>query len=91
MGAKSKIKNYISTWEKRCYKSGIPDEAPLELEINNLVPSYRRIAIAIMKNDYQLQSLGFNREPCSAYNELKRIEISQRDVNKIRSIQLKLF
>lgn len=56
--------------------NGLPDEAPLE--IFDMVPSYKRICIAIMKNDTQLEGLGFTRQPCALYSELKRIEISKR-------------
>lgn len=68
------IENYISTWERRCYKSGIPDDAPKE--IFDKVPSYKKIAMAILKNDVSL--LGIEKKPCLAYIALKRIEISQR-------------
>jgi predicted phosphoadenosine phosphosulfate sulfurtransferase len=46
--------------------------------INNLAPSYKAICIAIMKNDFQFQMLGFSKEKCAAYSSLKKIEISQR-------------
>lgn len=84
---KEKLKKYIHDWEKNCYFSGIPEEVPNE--INHLVPSYKQICIAIMKNDIQLQYLGFSRPKCLIYNELKRIEINNRPTTK--SIQLKLF
>ena len=72
---KEKIFKYISTWEARGYPDGIPDEAPWELEKNNLVPSYRRICKAILMNDITLQSLGFSKPNCEIYNVLKRIEL----------------
>lgn len=88
MGAKSKIKQYINEWEKKGYDKGIPDFAPIELEKRGLVPSYRMICIAIMKNPNNLESLGFKREKCNIYQEIKRQEIYNRDTeNK----QLKLF
>lgn len=78
MGTKRKIEAYIKKWENRCYSAGIPDEAPLELEQNNLVPSYRKICMAIMKNDVMLETLGYSRPKCASYNELKRIELLER-------------
>ena len=54
---KKKIKEYIKMWEQRCYSNGIPDEAPQRLAQLNKVPSYKKIAIAILNNDYQLKSL----------------------------------
>jgi predicted phosphoadenosine phosphosulfate sulfurtransferase len=81
------IRRYIKTWEARGYKNGIPDEAPAELESNGLVPSYRRICRALLKNDLLLISLGFVKPNCALYCELKRIELGiiRKD------IQLSLF
>ena len=75
---KEKILNYINDWENKCYKDGIPDEAPLRLEQLGKVPSYRRICIAILKNDFALKTLGFSPPKSEVYNELKRIELEQR-------------
>lgn len=87
---KQKIKEYIRTWEKRCYHSGIPDEAPAVFEQLNKVPSYRKICFAILKNDVTLETLGFSRPKCRIYTELKRIELTERGVIKWDG-QLKLF
>ena len=43
-----------------------------------LAPSYRAIALAILRNDHALQSLGFAPEQSRWYMELKRIEIAAR-------------
>lgn len=75
MGARTKIKKYIQVWESRCYPTGIPDEAPTDLESAELVPSYRRICKALLKNDYTLKSLGFQPKKSPVYMELKRIEL----------------
>lgn len=72
-------------WEDRCYSNGIPDEAPQE--IYDKVPSYKRIAIAILKNDISLKTLGFQPKISKYYSEFKRIEIEQRNEYK----QLKIF
>ena len=85
---KTKIKNYVSNFEKKGYENGIPDEAPLRLDQLNKVPSYKAIVRAILKNDLSLKTLGISTEKCTQYHELKRIEISQR---KFNCIQLKLF
>lgn len=83
-----KIIQYIKKWESRCYFNGLPDEVPNE--INDLVPSYKKIAIALLKNDYPLKSLGFNPPYCESYSMLKRIEISKRPQLIKKVIQLKL-
>lgn len=74
----ARIREYVRKWEGRGYPNGIPDEAPNLLERINKVPSYRAICLAIMKNDVALLTLGYSREPCRAYTELKRIELTAR-------------
>ena len=86
---KEKIEQYIKTWEGRCYSNGIPDEVPSRLTELNKAPSYRQIAIAIMKNDNHLETLGFSRPKCLAYDNIKRAELIQRKVIKV--VQLRLF
>lgn len=88
---KRRIQRYVSQWERRGYPHGIPDEAPAELErVTGKVPSYRLICLAIIKNDKQLESLGFTRKPCELYNVLKREELRQRGVI-IKPCQGRLF
>lgn len=82
---KQKIKEYIKIWIARCYSDGIPDEAPFE--ISDKVPDYKKICIAILKNDTVLKTLGYDKIKTPIYSELKRIEIEQRNKTK----QLKLF
>lgn len=73
-----KILSYVHKWERRGYPDGIPDEAPTLLEKACRVPSYRAICLAIMRNDVTLQSLGYTREPCRTYMDLKRVELIAR-------------
>lgn len=88
---KTKLKNYVKDWENRCYKNGIPEEAPIRLELLNKVPTYRNIVKAILKNDINLETLGFSRPFCKAYSDLKRIELIDRGVIKeTNQIKLKL-
>ncbi len=49
-------------WEDRCYPSGIPDQVPFLLEKTGRAPSYKAIAICILKNDLKLKGLGFQEE-----------------------------
>jgi predicted phosphoadenosine phosphosulfate sulfurtransferase len=88
MGTRCKIERYIEKWERQGYTRGIPDEAPLELERLGIVPSYRLICIALMKNPNNLEILGYIREKCDIYQEIKRHEIYSRMKN---GQQLKLF
>lgn len=75
---RDKIEAWIHKWEGRGYPDGLPDEAPRNLEEMGKVPSYRMVCMAIMKNDVTLESLGYSRPPCEAYNLLKRKEINER-------------
>ena len=83
-----KVNYWIRLWQNRCYKKGIPDSAPQE--IFNKVPSYERIAKAILSNDHQLKALGFTPKESKYYGMLKRKELVDRGVIK-KSNQLKLF
>ena len=72
-------------WESRCYADGIPDEVPAKLATSGRVPSWKAIAIALLRNDYQLKSLGFDGRHTPWAEELKRIK--QKD----ESLQNDLF
>jgi predicted phosphoadenosine phosphosulfate sulfurtransferase len=76
---RQKIKKYIADWELRGYSNGIPDEAPPELEKRNLVPSYRRIAIAILKNDPALKHIGLSGKVSKYYSAYKYIELNKEN------------
>lgn len=73
---KDRILNYIKLWEKRCYNEGIPDEVPND--IKDLVPSYKKICIAILNNDNSLKSLGLTTKKSKYYSAYKKIEIENR-------------
>lgn len=68
----TEINKYIKMWERRCYSNGIPDEAPKE--IDDKVPSYKKIAIAILKND--LSYIGIEPIKSEYYSILKCIELN---------------
>jgi predicted phosphoadenosine phosphosulfate sulfurtransferase len=84
---KKKIKDYVSTWEKRCYSEGIPEEVPSRISQLNKAPSYKDIVRTILKNDGTLKTLGFTPDKPKVYHEFKRVELAQRPGTK----QLKLF
>ena len=71
----SRINEYVETWKKRGYPDDIPDEVPNELMRQGLAPSYKAIAIAILKNDLKLESLGFSGSKSEWYGVFKRIEL----------------
>ena len=67
----ARINTYIQTWMQRCYSDDIPDEITDKLIASGRVPSYKAIAIAILKNDASMQSLGFSGKVSSWYYVLK--------------------
>lgn len=75
---RQKILQYIEKWERQGYKDGIPDAAPICLENIGKAPSYRKICIAILKNDAALVTLGYARPKCDSYMAIKKIEIAAR-------------
>ena len=77
-----RIQEYITKWKRQGYSTGIPDEIPLVLMRSNLAPSYKSIALAILKNDHYMVSLGFSSKKTKWYDVLKKIELKQRGVIK---------
>ncbi len=63
-------------WISRCYSDGIPDgdEVPAALLSNLKVPSYKSIALCILKNDLKLRSLGFPEEISELSESLKNMK-----------------
>jgi predicted phosphoadenosine phosphosulfate sulfurtransferase len=86
---RAKIEKYIREWETKCYYNGIPDEVELRLEQLNKVPNYKQICMAILKNDFQLEILGFTKKHSLIYSEFKRIELENKGKIK-KTNQLKL-
>ena len=81
----TKILKYITQWRNQGYLTDIPDEVPDRLMQLQLAPSYKAIALAILKNDVSLGSLGFTGTPSAWYGELKRIELEDRgEIKQIR-------
>lgn len=78
----NKIRKYIKKWESQGYPDGIPDQVPEELARQNLAPSHKALAVAILKNDHNLLSLGFSAPKSKWYNAIKRIEIQGRTKNE---------
>lgn len=90
-----KIKAFFRWWEKkRGYRLGdIPDEADRTLESRGKVPSWRRVARAVEKNDFWMRRLGFAQTKSDVrlllrlrkkYRNLLRLE-DVRD-NKLREV-----
>lgn len=77
------IREFVTTWETRCYADGIPDECHPDIERNRLAPSYKQIAIAVLRND--LRPLGFVPKKSIFYDMLKKIEfIETNQLHKLK-------
>jgi len=81
----SKIEAYLNVWEARCYSDGIPDEVPHKLAQSGRVPSYKLIAMAILRNDFTLKSLGFDGKMSDYYLQIKAKQF------RTASMQTRLF
>lgn len=78
MNIRTKIKKYIKDWKGKGYPEDIPDDVPDALMKQRLAPSYKAIALAILSNDINLESLGFTAPKSRWYSHFKRIELEQR-------------
>lgn len=76
------VQRYLRTWMSRDYEEGIPDEVPEVLAKENLAPSWKAIACAILKNDMLLTSLGFTTGREALCAKLKNNLGKQRPIGK---------
>jgi predicted phosphoadenosine phosphosulfate sulfurtransferase len=75
---KNKLAKYIVWYKERGYPDGIPDAADKDLEARDLVPSWRRIAKALLRNDYWLKTLGFSPTKSNAYDKYLQLMRKKR-------------
>jgi predicted phosphoadenosine phosphosulfate sulfurtransferase len=69
-------------WENRCYNDGIPDRVPKKVMASNRAPSWKAVAIAILKNDHNLLSLGYS-PPKSSFADKIKAEKRHSDSNQL--------
>lgn len=75
-----RFNTFIEWWTYRDYEEGIPDEAPYELEAEKIVPSYRRIAKCILRNDYWCKGLSFTQPKSEAWK--RYLDIKKKAKNE---------
>lgn len=80
----NKIFTYIKWWRERGYNSGIPDEAPAVLEAKRKVPSWRRVAKSLLRNDFWCKGLGFTQHKTEAYKKYLELKKKQREQAKFK-------
>lgn len=82
-----RFKKFIAGWKKRGYNS-IPDEAPHNLEVKCWVPSWKRMARAILRNDYYCKGLGQTQPVSEAYQKFKEIKHKNKVEQSIKEKSL---
>jgi predicted phosphoadenosine phosphosulfate sulfurtransferase len=80
----NKIFTYVKWWEDRGYSNGIPDEAPAVLEAKRKVPSWRRVAKSLLRNDFWCKGLGFTQHKTDAYKKYLELKKKQRELAKFK-------
>lgn len=66
----NKIAIFQKWWiDKGGYPDGIPDEADYKLEQERKVPSWRRVAKSLLRNDYWCKGLSFTQHKSEAYEK----------------------
>lgn len=90
MKTKKMIREYISNWKLKDYEQGIPDEVPNLVMDGRLAPSWKAIAVCLLKNDMHLTGLGFAGFHSEYYDAIKRDEISRRPGSGRVMIQTRL-
>lgn len=63
-GWQNKVERYVQTWEGQGYPDGIPEEVPYRLTQLNLAPSWKAVALALLKNNCR----GFENEDISLFS-----------------------
>ena len=83
-----RIKQYIKNWRSRGYPDDIPDEVPQVLMKQALAPSYQAICLAILRNDMNMEALGYTPKKSKWYSAYKKVEIEERiRVKAIKDLQ----
>jgi len=79
---KNKIHVFLRWYEERGYPNGIPDEADPKLEAARKVPSWRRIAKMLLRNDYWAKGLSFSQTKHGFFYEryMKRIKAERAEI-----------
>lgn len=70
---------YIETWESRCYFDGIPDVISNKLIASGRVPSFKAIALAILRNDHNCYALGFSEGSSEMFEQILQNEKRKRN------------
>lgn len=76
---KNKLAKYIRWYAVRGYPDGIPDCADHVLEGKGLMPSWRRLCKALLRNDYWCKTIGFSPTKSEAYHKYMALMRKRRN------------
>lgn len=68
---------FMAGWKQRGYDK-IPDVAPHDLEVKCWVPSWKRMARCILRNDFYCKGLGQTQPKSEAYEKYKAIKAKRK-------------
>lgn len=74
----NKIAMFLHWYRERGYLAGIPDEVDAKDEAAHKVPSWRRIAKALLRNDYWCKGLSFSQHKSESYERYRKIMQKRR-------------
>lgn len=73
----NKIAVFLHWWEGRGFRP-IPDEADAKAEAGKEVPSWRRIAKTLLKNDWWCKTLSFGQHKAESYERYRKVMAKRR-------------
>lgn len=84
---RNKVAKYLWWWSKRGYPDGIPDCADIDVERNELAPTWRRICRTLLKNDYWCKNIGFSPTKSASYQKYLNLMRKRREEQKESSLK----
>lgn len=75
---RNKIAKYLKWYSTRGYEHGIPDCADHVLEGKGLMPSWRRLCKALLRNDFWCKTIGFSPTKSAAYSKYMELMRKRR-------------
>jgi predicted phosphoadenosine phosphosulfate sulfurtransferase len=69
----NKIAVFVKWWTDRGYPNGLPDFADPKDEASRKVPSWRRVAKSLLRNDYWCKGLSFGMNKATYYDKYLKI------------------
>ena len=85
---RNKIAIYLNWWHQHGYPDGIPDENDAKQENARKVPSWRRVAKTLLRNDWWCKNLSFTQTKQDSYHRYLQRSREKRNSWKIYSEQL---